>query len=230
MAESASNTAAMNWKRKYDELVDKITAELSCPLTKRVPLDPVLANNGCIYERSELETNAKSANIPLYVIASDNIKRVIGLVSDANSGEERLEHHVKSKPKEDEAYSPASTSIQEDDKEATLAPASPEEKAALVKVMAEEGDVDSIFELGELYLKGKGVDQDEGYRRIKLAADKGHTTAKARVADCLLTGQGVARDYEAAYELLVEEAIVEKSGKGSTGLLSIHNISLIRSH
>ena len=57
------------------------------------------------------------------------------------------------------------------------------------------GDPDAQYNLGRLYLYGRGVPKDaiQAVRWFKLAADKGHRSAQAALGAMLFTGQGVAR-------------------------------------
>jgi uncharacterized protein len=57
------------------------------------------------------------------------------------------------------------------------------------------GDADAQYNLGRLYLQGRGVPKDaiQAARWLGLAADKGHRSAQAALGAMLFTGEGVAR-------------------------------------
>ena len=72
------------------------------------------------------------------------------------------------------------------------------EKAAEMYLYAASyfGDPGAQYHLAQLYLAGKGVDQDErqAARWFNLAAEKGHRPAQARLGRMLVDGQGVPRE------------------------------------
>lgn len=78
----------------------------------------------------------------------------------------------------------------------TLAPN--QDKAAEMYLYAASyfGDPAAQYHLAQLYLAGKGVDQDErqAARWFNLAAEKGHRQAQARLGRMLVDGQGVPRE------------------------------------
>ena len=171
-----------------DDILNKIAVELLCKLSLKLPDDPVVADDGCIYERRELVANSTIEDSMEYKPCSQ-IKRVIELLLDSG--------------KIDDKYLPRS--VDDTQKKDTNT-----QNYSAIRTKAEEGDVDSMVELAELYLTGKGVDQDEkaAYRWFKKASEAGI----ARVADCLLVGVGVEQDYQEGYQTLIESAI-EGGGK-----------------
>ena len=62
--------------------------------------------------------------------------------------------------------------------------------------LATEGDVAAQFDLGDKYLNGEGVPQDNGEaaRWFRLAADQGHARAQADLGVMYATGRGVPQD------------------------------------
>ena len=71
---------------------------------------------------------------------------------------------------------------------------------------AEEGNAPAQYYLGEMYYRGKGVDQDysEAVRWYRLAAEQGDEKAQNRLGDMYQNGYGVNRDLTEAmrwYEL-----------------------------
>ena len=63
------------------------------------------------------------------------------------------------------------------------------------------GNPEAQFNLGLLYLDGKGVAQDYAEAAVwfRRAADQGYARAQHNFGAMLGSGQGVRRDYEAAY-------------------------------
>jgi len=60
---------------------------------------------------------------------------------------------------------------------------------------AQEGNADAQFNLGVIYGKGRGVDQDgnEAVRWYRKAADQGHVDAQNNLGVMLLNGMDVSR-------------------------------------
>jgi uncharacterized protein len=67
---------------------------------------------------------------------------------------------------------------------------------------AEDGDARTQFNLGLLYLDGKGVPQDPGEaaKWFRRSAEQGYTEAQHNLGAMYGTGQGVRRDYVEAYK------------------------------
>src|SRR5579884_784760 len=66
---------------------------------------------------------------------------------------------------------------------------------------ADKGNAAAQFNLGMLYLDGKGVPQDynEAAVWLRRAADQGYAKAQHNLGAMLGAGQGIKRDYEQAY-------------------------------
>jgi hypothetical protein len=71
--------------------------------------------------------------------------------------------------------------------------------------LAEAGEADAQFALGEMYLKGLGVVQDFGNASawFAKAAETGHTQAMANYGSLLALGLGARRDSGSAYFWLI---------------------------
>jgi len=69
---------------------------------------------------------------------------------------------------------------------------------------AESGDSKAQYDIGMMYLKGRGVEQDAPRARqwLEKAAAQSHEKAVTRLAILLLKGEGGASDYNRAHELL----------------------------
>ncbi len=74
------------------------------------------------------------------------------------------------------------------------------EAASLCRARAEQGDVKSEFELGQMYHYGKGVSQDysEALRWYHKAADQGDAKAQYAIGYLQYYGQGVPQNYAEA--------------------------------
>jgi TPR repeat protein/formylglycine-generating enzyme required for sulfatase activity len=72
-----------------------------------------------------------------------------------------------------------------------------ESPLARLKTKASQGDLDSMFELGELHVEGSnGVDKDfiEAAAWYRKAAEKGHANAQYKYGEALYYGRGVEED------------------------------------
>jgi len=78
------------------------------------------------------------------------------------------------------------------------------------KPLAEQGSANAQYNLGVMYYKGSGVDQDyyAAVRWYKLAAEQGNASAQNKLGGMYYKGRGVTQDYDAAtrwYELAAEQ-------------------------
>ena len=69
------------------------------------------------------------------------------------------------------------------------------------KILADQGDARSQFNLAVMCKNGKGVPQDytEAFKWFRMAAEQGHVRAQSNVARMYYDGQGVPKDYVRAY-------------------------------
>lgn len=79
---------------------------------------------------------------------------------------------------------------------AAAEPSDADQALASLSAQAEQGDAAAQFDLGNRYLKGNGVEQDnfEALRWFKLAADAGNVNAQYNIAVMYLNGIGVIQD------------------------------------
>ncbi len=77
------------------------------------------------------------------------------------------------------------------------------------KPLAENGDADAQFYLGEMHGRGQGMKRDlkKAARWYREAAVQGHTTAQAILGGLYAAGLGVPRDFGRAYYWLIIAAI-----------------------
>lgn len=90
---------------------------------------------------------------------------------------------------------------------AMAAESAPETLASLT-LQAEKGDPDAQFSLGNRYLNGEGVDQDNfaALRWFTLAAESGNANAQYNIAVMYLNGIGVIKDPAQAVTWFVRAA------------------------
>lgn len=105
----------------------------------------------------------------------------------------------------------------------TPIPLVPEEAGpAPLRDAAALGDADALFEIGNRYLDGRGVNSDhaKAAKWYKLAAERDQPLAQYRLGSLYEKGSGVERDLKAAQELYEKSAI-----KGNAN--SMHNLAVI---
>ncbi len=75
------------------------------------------------------------------------------------------------------------------------------EGARWYRKAAEQGHVRAMFELGDMYNKGKGVPQDfkETAKWYRKSAEQGHSKAQWMLGGLYVSGEGVPKDYVTAY-------------------------------
>jgi len=170
-------------------VLNKIAAELVCKLSLKLPTDPVIANDGCIYEKRELVASNSDSGDSIEYKPCSQIKRVIELLLDSGKIDDK---YIKRNSVDDTQENDIGT----------------QQNYSTIRSKAESGDADSMIKLAELYLIGKGTDKDEkaGYRWFEKASEQGCETSIARVADCLLAGLGEEQDYQEGYQTLIESA------------------------
>jgi TPR repeat protein len=73
--------------------------------------------------------------------------------------------------------------------------------AALLKPLAERSDPAAQFRLSQLYLEGRGVEQDqkEGLRLLEGAATQGHRDARLMLGGMYAVGRSVRQNANVAY-------------------------------
>ena len=88
--------------------------------------------------------------------------------------------------------------------------------------LAEQGDGEAQYRLGDMYLSGEGVPQDyvEAVRWFRLAAEQGYAEAQDKLGAMYMDGQGVPQDYaEAARWYLLAAEQGETSAQFALGFV-----------
>lgn len=78
----------------------------------------------------------------------------------------------------------------------------------LIRPLAEQGDAVAQYILGDMYVKGQGVSQDnaEAVKWYRLAADQGYASAQGNLGILYANGIGVPQDYAEAVKWLRKAA------------------------
>ena len=178
-AESASKDTVANAKR-FRSAIDESCDELMCPITYQLPLDPVMAEDGKIYERTAIEDWLKQhqrspvTNLPMgsKLMPATQIKNMI-------------ERMVKSRALPEDKTAEWKKRIEE------------EEELNELRAQAEAGDADAAYTLGCRYeygKKGVHVDKEKAFKYFKQAAEAGSAKGMASLSSCYRHGKGVARN------------------------------------
>ena len=166
--------------RSVCKAVDDGAAELLCPITQELPIDPVMAEDGRVYDRSAIEqwlaTNQKSphTNEPMgpKLIPALQVKNVIaGMVKSGALSGDKCEAWTKKLKRE--------------------------KAVAGIRAKADAGDVDAMNNLGVWYryaFNGLAEDQSMAFYWFKRGADLDDPAALSNLADCYYEGRGTEKD------------------------------------
>ena len=178
-AAAALETTAQQELKKTRSAVDEAFNELLCPITQSLPLDPVTAKDGRVYERVAItEWLKKHKRSPMTnkamgteLVPAVQVKNMIrGMVkSGALTGEKTDEWRKK---------------LEE------------EEEVKEMRRRAEAGDGEAMFVLAIWYRYGKhGLEQDyaKAFEWSQKSHDAGHASGTSILGDCYLAGRGVEK-------------------------------------
>mmetsp|Transcript_19827 Transcript_19827/g.33014 ORF Transcript_19827/g.33014 Transcript_19827/m.33014 type:complete len:292 (+) Transcript_19827:142-1017(+) len=199
------DTAATS--KRFRGIIDESIDEFLCPITQAVPLDPVLAEDGKVYDRKAIELWLKqqqrspATNLPMgtKLVAATQVKNMIERIvkSDALADEEKVRAWKERIREEDEV--------------------------AKLREEAENGDGRAAFRLGLLYKEGtKGLDVDAAKAAAFYlkAAHAGHVDGAATLAWSYLRGIGVMRNYAMALRWAAEAV----GGRSASGMICLSNL------
>mmetsp|Transcript_49081 Transcript_49081/g.72910 ORF Transcript_49081/g.72910 Transcript_49081/m.72910 type:complete len:420 (+) Transcript_49081:118-1377(+) len=184
----------------FKESILNVAEELVCAITKQLPLDPVIADDGCLYERDAIEEyiedNIRNLRSPVtdepmrdHLLPSNQAKNTIRVLIDSGAVPESICGAWRKKL---EVENFVDSQIER----------------------AEDGDVEAMKTLADYYYFGKKpveIDYAEAYKWCKRAADLGDATALAGVATHYAKGMGVEQN-----ALLAIAAITEGISLGSS--------------
>ena len=175
--------------KRLRQFVDKAADEFTCAITHELPFDPVIAEDGRVYERRAIEKWIKETddlkspllNTPMgpKLLPATQTRNVIeqmvrsGAI-DGTKAEEWLKKHAE------------------------------EEKVKEVRARAEGGDGDAMHELGTWYYQGrKGLTKDfkQAIGWLQRGHELGHATCTNALGVRYTYGQGVKQDKAYAMSL-----------------------------
>ena len=178
-AAAAPATVQANKFKKLEALVDDSASEFLCPITQELPIDPVTAEDGRVYERSAieewLEKNEKSphTNEPMG-------KRLLPALQVKNM----IETMVKSGALSADKCASWTQKLEK------------EKQVEALRQKAEAGDVEAMANLFYTYNEGRGVKKDPAaaYQWAKRAADNDDVRGLTMAAVCQLQGNGTTKN------------------------------------
>ena len=188
---AASAQATDEQSKRYKQCVDDTAEELVCPITFELPVDPVTAEDGRVYERRAIEDwiarpgelKSPTANTPMgpRLLPATQVRNIIDRMVRTGS---------ISGPKA-EAWSKKLAE---------------EAKVKAMRERAEGGDGEAMYEMGELHYYGKkGVARDyvQSARWFQRGHDVGHVKCTTSLGFCYEYGEGVEEDATYALYLYV---------------------------
>ena len=176
---------------KFKKAMDEGITEFLCPITQELPIDPVTAEDGRVYERSAieewLEQNEKSphTNEPMgkKLLPALQVKNMIAALvkSGALSGDKCAAWTQKLEQ---------------------------EKNVEGWRQRAEAGDVQAMARLAEWYRDGNGVNQDHSahFMWAKRAADLEDPWGMTQLGQAYLDGRGTAKNLSTGLIKLAEAA------------------------
>ncbi|MEL0211503.1 MAG: U-box domain-containing protein, partial [Novosphingobium sp.] len=167
--------------KRLKESVDTVASEFMCAISHELPVDPVTAEDGQVYERSAIEAwIARPGVLKSPKLNTPMGPRLFPSTQARNIIEQMVRSGAISGPKAD-AWA-KKLADEKDEKE--------------LRAMAEGGDAAAMYHLGMLYCTGAmGLSKD-----LKQAAgwwqrghDLGHATCSAMLGLCYARGEGVEK-------------------------------------
>mmetsp|Transcript_15478 Transcript_15478/g.39950 ORF Transcript_15478/g.39950 Transcript_15478/m.39950 type:complete len:297 (-) Transcript_15478:261-1151(-) len=171
-----TDTAASS--KRFRSAIDESMDEFSCPITCALPLDPVLAEDGRVYERAAIERWLKQK-----AVSPSTNERMGEKLTPATQVKNMIERMVKTGALPDDKIQEWKQRIEE------------QEAITKLHARAEEGDANAAFKLGALFetgQKGQVQDMNRAFRFYEKSAKAGHAKAMGMLANCYRHGKGVA--------------------------------------
>ena len=170
-------------EKKMRASINDVAADLLCPITQELPLEPVIAKDGKIYERNAiLEWFRKKdgdATSPSTGKVIDT--ELVPVVQARNTIESLIQ----------------SGAIEDEIAEAWQKRLAFEKRVKEMRAKAEGGDGDAMHWMGVCYTFGQGVAKDEAQARAwyERSAAARNPKGLASFSNCLLTGAGGPQDF-----------------------------------
>ena len=176
---AASEPATEGQNKRLRQFVDDAAEELICPITTELPVDPVTAEDGRVYERCAIEDwIARPGELKSPTLNTPMGSRLFPAKQVRNIIEQMVRTSAISGPKA-EAWSKKLAE---------------ENQVKVMRARAEGGDEDAINYLGAWYFNGeKGLAKDhkQAAALYQRGYDLGHASCTARLGVRYARGEGV---------------------------------------
>jgi len=183
--------------KRFRAAVDESASHLICAITQELPLEPVTAEDGNIYERSAIEEwLGKQQKSPL------TNKPMGTKLLPAHQVKSMIETMVKS------------GAISGDKADSWRKRLEEEKTAAALKAKAEAGDTEAMYRVAKHSHEGTNgfrKDPAEVFRWAERAAKAGHLPGVHALGVCYQHGIGVTKDLPLGLALLTESAALGRS-------------------
>jgi len=166
--------------RKYRQAIDEMADELVCPITQELPVEPVIAEDGRIYEKAAIEVwfaSREGQELKSWVTNEPMGVRLFPAVQARTTIRNMVQSGALTGPKAD-----AWKKRIED-----------EERVAELRRKAEGGDAAAMMNLHFAYRDadhGLQKDEKQAFYWAKRAADQSHVGGLTELADCYALGIG----------------------------------------
>ena len=204
---AASEPETEEQHKRLRQFADDAAEELICPITFELPVDPVMAEDGRVYERRAIEEwIARPGRLKSPTLNTPMGPRLYPSTQVRNVIERMVRTGAISGPKAD-AWSKKLAE---------------EEEVKAVRAEAEDGDAEAMLALGSWYYNGdeglaKDYKQAAGW--LQRGDDLGHATCTVGLGVCYGLGQVVEKDQAYALHLFTAAA-----ARGSEG--GCYNLAL----
>jgi len=188
----AADTAATREAKRYKSAIDEMAEEFCCPITQELPLDPVTAADGRIYDREAIEAwmQQRAGQALKSPVTNEPMgRKLLPAVQAKNT----IRSMVKS------------GAISGDKAEAWTKRIAEEEEVTECRRKAEHGNVSAMYNMGLYHrdgLKGVAKDLKQSFEWFQKASDLDHPKAMTAMAHALMYGDGVTKDVSTGLLLL----------------------------
>ena len=173
-------------------MVDDAIANLVCSITHELPIDPVTADDGLIYERDAIEKwleqrkTSPVTNLAMEskVLPAPQVKSMIETLARSGAVPGEIGNAWRKRIDEEKEF-------------------------VLLKQKAESGDAEAMRAVAQSYccrMMGQAKDVDKAFYWYELSAKRGNARALGGLASCYIHGIGVARDTTKGLAMRVESA------------------------
>lgn len=184
--------------KRYKSAIDAMADEFVCPITQELPVEPVMAQDGRIYEKAAIEDwFVKKQGQPIKSpVTNEPMGRTLIASTQARNA---IRNMVESG-----ALSGAKADAWKERMEG-------EAKVAELRRMAEAGDAHAMTQLFHVYRDAKyGVSKDltQAFQWAKRAADLEDVRGMCSLGECYLYGEGTAENETRGMVTLSQAAVL----------------------